>query len=300
MTALTQSIEFLQAGIGIFPIQKRDKRPLFRLLPVDPADQKPTWEPYKTQLPSISQVQNWFAQGAENYAVITGWRNLVILDFDDAQEYIRWSLWVQDKPAAKYVFEHAYKVRTARGVHVYIRTPGQERARKLGKIDIKAVGGYVLGPGSIHPTGAIYTPMSAQLFFPLVGALSEVLPVDILTRDAPVQSASRAKVTQGIDPWARASGGILSNQGAGVISKIRAQFKIQDFFPNAISTGGHWLMTACPFHQDAHPSLWIDTEKQICGCFAGCTPKPLDVINLYARLYSLDNRSAILSLADQL
>ena len=58
-----------------------------------------------------------------------------------------------------------------------------------------------------------------------------------------------------------------------------------------------WLRCPCPLHDDAEPSFWIDTRDQVCGCFAGCTSKPLDVINLYARLCGLNNREAIFQLA---
>jgi hypothetical protein len=301
LNTIAQATEFLRAGVGIFPIGRRDKRPEFSMLPIDPADQKPTWEPFKTILPTMSQVQGWFNHGLENYAVISGWQNLVVLDFDDAQEYVKWSLWVKDNPAALWTYEHAYKVRTARGVHVYIRTSMPERARKLGKIDIKAGGGYVLGPGSIHPSGAIYTPLTNNLFFPLVNSLSEILPIEILTRDPTIATSPKVQQPPAtLDPWARASNPqqILSSSGGeDLITKIRKHFKVEDFFTNPVQTGNHWLMVPCPFHTDKHPSFWIDTQKQICGCFAGCTTKPMDVINLYARLYSLDNRAAILSLA---
>ena len=43
--------------------------------------------------------------------------------------------------------------------------------------------------------------------------------------------------------------------------------------------------------------MWVDTARGICGCYAGCTPKPFDVIDLYARLHGLDNRDAIKQLA---
>ena len=42
-----------------------------------------------------------------------------------------------------------------------------------------------------------------------------------------------------------------------------------------------------------NPSFWIDTTRQLCGCHAGCTPKPLDVIDLFARICSLGNDEAI-------
>jgi hypothetical protein len=295
-----QAISFLKNGIAVFPIRNRDKRPEFTMLPIDPVDNKPTWEPYKTQLPTINQVNDWFSNGLENYAVVSGWQNLVILDFDDAQEYTRWTMWTRSQQIASFVFDHALKVRTSRGVHVYIRTATKERARKIGKIDIKAAGGYVLGPGSIHPHGETYTSINPKFIFPLVDSLSDVLPANLLIQDPTVQTVKQQPV-QNLDPWARASAPqILSTPGADLIQKIRGKYKIEDFLPQTTQTGTHWLMTCCPFHQDAHPSFWIDTARQICGCHAGCTPKPLDVINLIARLHSISNHEAIIYLAQNI
>jgi hypothetical protein len=39
--------------------------------------------------------------------------------------------------------------------------------------------------------------------------------------------------------------------------------------------------------------MWVDTGRQICGCYAGCTPKPLDVIDLYARMQGITTKEAI-------
>lgn len=76
----------------------------------------------------------------------------------------------------------------------------------------------------------------------------------------------------------------------------------QDFFaPDALQrTGAGWYLARCPFHDDRHPSFWLNTERQIGGCFAGCTPKPVDAINLFAMLHGLDNSTAIAVLARRL
>jgi hypothetical protein len=55
------------------------------------------------------------------------------------------------------------KISTGREYHLYYNIPKDgPKVRSLNsglKLDNKADGGYVVGPFSIHPTGAIYTPI---------------------------------------------------------------------------------------------------------------------------------------------
>lgn len=298
------ALDFLALGIGVIPIGHRDKRPEFRLLPRDEHNY-PSWEIFKTQLPDTEFVKQFLESGYYNYGVVTGWRHLVVIDFDDSEEYRKWLWWAARTPSARHVADLAYRVATARGVHVYLRLPHVERSRKLGKVDIKAAGGYVLGPGSVHPSGAIYRPLRNVYVFPLVEALSDVIPSSLLMQDAqPILSkpvaAGPADLPPALeyDPWNAAMNPHLSF-GEDLVTTLRKAFRVESFFPDAhrSSGDGRWLMARCPFHQDNHPSFWIDTTKQICGCFSGCTPKPLDSINLYARLYGLSNLEAINVLA---
>ena len=84
--------------------------------------------------------------------------------------------------------------------------------------------------------------------------------------------------------------------------RIKQQLRVEDFFPSAIESGGNgrWKLARCPFHDDHNPSFWIDTKQQLCGCHSGCTPLPLDVIGLYARLHGIDNTAAIKEMARHL
>lgn len=282
MNLINQAEQFVKTGIAIIPVGFKDKRPNFHCLPE--IDGKHSWEPYKTRLPEPAELQFWFSQPT-NYGVLSGWQNLVVLDFDDMQEYTTWLFWSgKIGGVADYVSRNAYRVSTSRGVHVYIRLPHREKNRKAGKIDIKG-DGYVLGPGSIHPSGAEYRAMRDGLNFPLVEALSDVLPVALL---APANTQQTTAATSWTSrPCAQQA------PGASLVKKIKGQMRIEDFFPAVRPSGKSWLLTICPLHDDHNPSFWINLDLQICGCFAGCTSKPLDVINLYARIHGLSNTEAI-------
>lgn len=290
--------EILHAGIGIIPVQFKDKRPDHTQLPRG-ADGSPTWEPFKTILPSEDDLRKWFAN-PRNYGVVTGWRGLLVLDFDDASEYSRWRLWASlHGGIARFVAENAFQVQTSRGVHVYLRSETPGANRKIGKIDVK-YRGYVLGPGSIHPTGTEYRAIKPALMFPLIAALSDVLPADLLQQSTMPDNVTRLVQQIESDPW-KAAMTPTQHVGIGAVEKIKKTLRIEDFFCGLAPTSrdGRWFMTRCPFHDDKNPSFWIDAQKQICGCFAGCTSKAIDVIDLYARLYGLTNGEAIRMLARQ-
>lgn len=283
MTILSNAQEFVDNGISVLPVGYKDKRPDFHLIHA--------WEYLKTTLPDHKTLQMWFGRGEHNYGVVAGWNNLVIIDFDDMLEFRAWTRWaMQTGGIAQYVNQTAYRVASSRGMHVYIRLPHKERNRKVGtKIDIKA-DGYVLGPGSMHPSGILYRSLRERLNFPLVSALSDVLPAAMLTTTQ--TTPAPIKWPQNVTPSAA--------PGAGLVERIKKSIPIESLFQNLTPSGTSYVMTNCPLHDDKHPSMWINTKEQICGCFAGCSDKPMDVINLTARLHGLSNRDAIFYLAEKL
>lgn len=295
MDTFTQAIKFLDIGIGLLPIKFMDKKPdSFHLL-------NGSWDVFKTTLPTHDQVKNWF-NAPHNYGVITGWHDLVVIDFDDMDVYRDWLTWAMDTGrTARMVAESAYKVTTSRGVHVYVRL-SQLKARKLDRIDIKAAGGYVLGPGSIHPSGRAYTALHEVFNFPFVESLGDVLPAALLQQHTELKSA---KLPQALNTAPTSVWDVLDSGGKvghGTVEKIKRQLRVEDYFPSKSQTSatGRYFLAECPFHDDRSPSFWLDTQKQICNCFVCQFEKPLDVIDLHARLYGISNTEAIRSIGGAL
>ena len=84
------------------------------------------------------------------------------------------------------MIEPTFTVTTSKGCHYYYRQPegaplGNGRGRAAGHgIDIRGGGagngGYLVGPGSVHQTGVVYTPAdSTAPILPVPGWLAEVL-----------------------------------------------------------------------------------------------------------------------------
>lgn len=110
------------------------------------------WKHYQSRRPTSSEVADWDGEIA-NVGIITGrLSNLLVIDVDSAEsQALIDSLNLPDTPV----------VRTARGHHYYFRHPTVEVRNKVNlrgvKLDIRGEGGLVVGPGSKHPDGAIYS-----------------------------------------------------------------------------------------------------------------------------------------------
>lgn len=293
-----------QLGIATIPISYKSKQP------------KVKWLPYTERLPEMNELSNWFASDMNNIAIVTGWENLVIIDFDDMEVFHKWMFWADTSRMASMVRDHTRLHLSSRGVHMFVLCGRADNVEfsavnaKLPKIDILANRKYALLPPSLHPSGKAYEVYRSGL--PLsIGSLYDVLPKKWLDAAIAQKAAVKAADPEGpsiipgvafpdnYDPWEAAEG---TEQDRQVVAKIKAAVRIEDILGGWEDSGGggRWKLTRCPLHDDHNPSFWLDSVNQICGCHSGCTPLPLDVIGLYARLHGIDNTSAIRELAKRL
>lgn len=279
-------------GVATIPIVWKSKQPRVK------------WLPYTERMPTMNELEYWFRDDDSNIGIVTGWQGLCIVDFDDMDVFMKWYWWaMRSGGKARDAATQARLHQSARGMHLFIQC---EKAvnMKLPKIDILANRKYALLPPSVHPTGLTYKVYRNGLPLP-VRALEDVLPKRLLdqavqkTLKQTVQAAPSPAPAVDVDPWKLA--GIDPSQRPDVVDRIKAEIPITSILSGSIqkSTNG-WLMTQCPFHDDKSPSMWISPSKGLCGCLAGCTPLPLDVIDLYARLNGMSNEDAIRELAKKL
>lgn len=290
---------FTSLGIAVIPLKHRSKEPESVLM-------GGTWEQYRHELPTVSKVNQWLGSDWQNYGVVAGWENLVIIDIDDPETLIVWMDYYKTYVEKYNVLDGVpFMVRTSRGAHIYVKSPNAGKAnRKLRGIDVK-YNGYVVGPMSIHPSGVTYLPQNTEYQFPWCWNLDTLLPEELFpatTADQaemflPTPLELKAVVRTDYDPFISASG---TQQGVDLLQKVKSSVRVENFFPDAQKTSidGRWWAARCPFHDDKSPSFWIDVRRQICGCQV-CGMKPMDVINLYARMHGLDNTAAIIALANE-
>jgi hypothetical protein len=139
----------IDKGFHVFGLQPKEKKPL-----IGSSGFK------DSKAPSDATVLvPWNQDPSRNIGINLGASDLCVLDFDDPDGVPAWVNATR-----------TYKVRTARGVHVYFRgarpTTGLfVDGAKVG--DIKSTGGYVLAEGGVHPDGPVYTVIDDSKIIPL-------------------------------------------------------------------------------------------------------------------------------------
>jgi AAA domain/Bifunctional DNA primase/polymerase, N-terminal len=139
----------ISRGFHVFPLTPKDKLPLpgthgFK-------DSKPPSDP--------AALAPWHQEPSFNIGINLGASDLCVLDFDDPSGIPAWINEIR-----------TYKVRTARGIHVYFRGARPTSGLFVGDTkvgDVKSTGGYVLAEGSVHPDGPVYTVADDSAIIPL-------------------------------------------------------------------------------------------------------------------------------------
>jgi hypothetical protein len=274
-------------GFSVIPINYGAKVPAADLLP------NRSWAPYQTRLPSEAEIYRWFWSGKKlNIALVIG-NGLVVVDFDNREIFDYWYAAFPTK---------TFMVNTCRGVHVYFKTRQPcKNSHADNWIDIKAERGYVLIPPSVHPSGKVYEFREFAEILE-VEQLSDVLPDYFIPRPSGVGSAGNSGQIRPETVFAQYEGGVTPmdvldvphNKQPTLIEDIKRRVSLLEFLPDAVPTdqAGRWYITRCPFHQDNSPSMWLDTEQGLCGCYA-CNMRPMDVINLAARQLKISNGDAL-------
>src|SRR3989344_5682777 len=138
---LDWALYYRKIGWSIFPVGG-DKKPLI------------PWTEYQTKFATDKELNRWFSDpNTKGIAVVTGrLSELVVLDIDVAK-------------GAKTEGMHLLPVPTVKtgggGWHYYYQYPKDKEIRNsagiVGEhIDIRAEGGYVVAPPSLHPSGNLY------------------------------------------------------------------------------------------------------------------------------------------------
>jgi putative DNA primase/helicase len=137
--------DLMARGWSIIPLRPRSKVPSVK------------WETYQRRLATLDELENWFTTPGYNLGVVTGRVSGIFVVDCDSPEALEWAK--EKLPACE------LRVRTANGLHCYYPYSGERpmrnkvRVRFDGRqidVDVRAEGGYVVGPGSIHPNGQIY------------------------------------------------------------------------------------------------------------------------------------------------
>lgn len=150
------------------------------LLPIKAGTKKAaaSWKRFQRERPNDADLGEWFSpRGKRGIAIVCGAVSggLCVRDFDQQEAFDRWA---ESQPTLAATLP---TVATARGRHVYFKVEAEdlrEVRQALGKPkatgpincgdgELRAGGGYVLAPPSVHPSGTHYRwirePFAANL-----------------------------------------------------------------------------------------------------------------------------------------
>lgn len=131
--------DYIKRGYSVIPL-KRDKKPAI------------PWKEYQKRNATESELYNWFVINDYNIGIVTGAiSGLTVVDFDTLA-----AMEISKKKGSP----KGPVVRTSKGAHIYCQyEEGHRNFQKradLPGIDLRAEGGYVVAPPSIHSTGHVY------------------------------------------------------------------------------------------------------------------------------------------------
>jgi hypothetical protein len=154
-------------NFSCFPVHAKSKFPAVR-----------SWEPYQARHPSAEELADWKQKHQINVGVVTGRiSNIIVVDCDSERAF---------EDVCRRGVPDTPRVRTGRGWHLYFKWPGFPVANAAGLlpgVDIRADGGYVVGPGSMHGSGAEYAWERSPAEVPFADAPAWLL--DLLQKKTP-------------------------------------------------------------------------------------------------------------------
>ena len=135
---LNAALGYLKQGFHVFPLKPKSKTPL-------------TPNGFKNASNNTEVIKSWWAKHpSANIGIATGEiSDLIVIDVDG--EY----------PDTFPPIPKTVTVKTKKGYHLYLKYPKDQIINSRAKIDgydvdVRANGGYIVAPPSIHPDGGRY------------------------------------------------------------------------------------------------------------------------------------------------
>lgn len=274
MDKLTAALCWLKHGAKILPCQEKSKKLV------------QGFGKYLDQLVNAEQVEEWFYPGNRLNLAILCPADLLVLDFDDPALYNQW----RDKVSLE--IQGTYTETTRRGFHVFIRCELPAHVQPVAGVEFRAGKHIMVAPSEL--VGFRYTPINISAPIIRVDYYQNVCS----SLQAPPTPAAISKHDEPGQPV------VMRSQGNGLVARIKLTHDLvkqistlTEIQPRKHSKGERYWEGVCPWHDDHHPSLWIDTEKQTWGCWS-CDAGG-SVIDFYALQHGLTIPQAIRELAGE-
>ena len=141
------ALDYLRRGWSVVALRPRGKFPLVR------------WEPFQYRAPEVAEVERWYRRWPDaNVGIVTGQvSGLVVLDVDPRHggedSMAEWA------EAGRRFPDTVEATTGGGGRHLYFQAPKVLLRNRVGLapgIDLRANGGLIVAPPSLHPSGRRY------------------------------------------------------------------------------------------------------------------------------------------------
>jgi len=167
------AVTYARLGWPVLPLQARQKTPNARLAP----------HGLQNATTDLRQIWSWWQSAPRGNVGIRTGLGLDVLDVDSEEALNRLLLELGHPISSRVI------VRTAHGWHFWFASSGlRSRAGILPGVDVRGVGGYVVAPPSLHPSGTTYRfidPATGELLGRLPALELSPVPADLLALLAP-------------------------------------------------------------------------------------------------------------------
>ena len=248
---LEAALNYVRNGWALLPLIPRGKLPLSDLLPINPVTGQPGWEPLATNCATLDDVRTWFRRFPDaNIGVICGAASggLVAADFDIV-------------PPTTVQMPLTPRAITHRGEHFYFHSSAPVKSHRLmhrGKHlgEIKAEGGYVVLPPSVHPTGGDYE--WAELLSPTdldwIFAPPPAWATNYSTGEVPLRRESGKQVKNILNLLTPGTRGLELGFWCARTDFVLATAELLGIGEHYVNDSGQAFACVLPGHKDLHPS----------------------------------------------
>jgi len=145
MSLLSYAKKYANLGWTVIPLEPEEKKPLVK------------WEKYQKIQASAEQIEQWWKQHPNaNIGIVTGSvSGIIVIDIDSSAG--------QENYIAKFNQLHntiSQATGKPNAIQQFFKHPGDQKYHNMTKmlpdVDVRADGGYVVVPPSIHPNGTQY------------------------------------------------------------------------------------------------------------------------------------------------
>lgn len=224
----------------------------FKVYPVQPQTKymMAGYGPHAKSLQDAEAIEFWFRYRQSNIAVSAP-HNAIILDFDDIEVYNRFE---EESPEAA----SSYTEGSPRGgAHVFLYIDDElPKFKPVAGLEVKQC--TLVYPSLVQ--GRSYQPLNDQH---IITVNAQEALDGFVTWDEPSKPADRRLVS------------LRGNWGGnwGVLAEVKKKWSFLEYLalyePDLrLVLRDRWMTGLCPFHEDTHPSLWINVEDNLFGCHA--------------------------------